>query len=117
MRRRDRTYSGYYALLVLSVIVFATQCVEEYNPNIPEKDQLLVVDGSILQGNEQQTIVITRSTSIHHPEFIAVEGCQVTVTDDRNNSFYFEEETPGKYHAIIDSAYLEIGVNQSKFTN
>jgi hypothetical protein len=110
MPHRDRTYSGVYALMVLFMIVLSTQCVEEYNPNIPTEDHLLVIDGSILQGNEQQTIVVTRSTSILNPEFIAVEGCQVIVTDDRNNSFYFEEESPGKYHAEIDSAYLVIGV-------
>jgi len=110
MLPKDRPYSGFYALVVLSVIVLATQCVEEYNPNLPTKDHLLVIDGSILQGNELQTIVITRSTSITNPQYIAVEGCQVYVSDDRNNSFYFEEETPGKYQAKIDSAYLEIGV-------
>jgi len=110
MRHRDRHYSGFYALIVLSVIVLTTQCVEEYNPNIPTQDHLLVVDGSILQGEKQQTIVVSRSTSVHNPEFIAVEGCNVFVSDDRNNSFQFEEGAPGRYHANIDSVYLEVGV-------
>jgi len=110
MRLKPRPYSSLLALLVISVTIFTTQCVEEYNPNLSTKDNLLVVNGSIIRGIEQQTIVLTRSTSVQNPVFIPVEGCYVYVTDDRGNIFQFEEETPGRYHAKIDLVYLEIGV-------
>ncbi len=109
MRFNYRPYSGLLALLVVSVIILTTQCVEEYNPDLSTDDNLLVVNGSIIRGNEQQTIVLSRSTSVQNPVFIAVEGCHVFVTDEKGNIFQFEEEEPGKYHAKIDLAFLEIG--------
>ena len=109
MRLKHRPYSGLLALLVISVIIITTQCVEEYNPNLSTNDNLLVVNGSIIRGNEEQTIVLSRSTSVQNPVFIAVEGCHVFVSDDKGNIFQFEEETPGRYHAKIDLTYLETG--------
>jgi len=109
MRLKNGLYPGLLALMVISVIIITAQCVEEYNPNMPDNDNLLVVNGSIIRGDEQQTIVVSRSTSVNNPVFIAVEDCNVFVTDDRNNIFQFEEEKPGRYNAKIDSAYLGIG--------
>ena len=109
MRLKHRPGTGILALLVISVLIITTQCVEEYNPDLSTNNNLLVVNGSIIRGNEQQTIVLTRSTSVQSPVFIAVEGCHVAVVDDRGNIFQFEEEAPGRYHAKIDSAYLETG--------
>ena len=110
MRLKHLLNQGLLALIVISVIIITTQCVEEYNPNLSTKDNLLVVNGSIIRGNEQQTIFVSRSTSVNNPGFTAVEGCNVFVTDDRNNIFQFEEEAPGRYDAKIDLAYLETGV-------
>ena len=52
MRRKHRFYSGFLIMIVISVIMFITQCVDEYHPDIDTKDNLLVVNGSILQGDE-----------------------------------------------------------------
>lgn len=109
MQLKHRLNQSLLALIVLSVIIITTQCIEEYNPDLDDIDNLLVVNGSIIRGNEQQTIFISRSTSINNPGFIAVEGCRVIVSDDRDNIFQFEEEIPGRYTAKIDFEYLEIG--------
>ncbi len=109
MRFKQRLNQGLLALMVLSVVVIATQCVEEFTPDIAGKDNLLVVNGSIIRGIEQQTILVSRSTSVNNPAFIAVEGCNVVVIDDRGNIFQFEEEIPGRYRVKIDSEYLEVG--------
>ena len=82
MQLKHRLNQGLLALMVLSVVIIATQCVEEYNPDIAGKDNLLVVNGSIIRGDEQQTILVSRSTSVNNPAFIAVGGCNVVVTDD-----------------------------------
>ncbi len=109
MQLKHRLNQGLLALMVLSVIILATQCVEEYNPDIAGKDHLLVVNGSIIRGNEQQTILVSRSTSVNAPGFIAVEDCNVFVRDDRDNIFQFEEGEAGRYDAEIDIAFLETG--------
>jgi len=104
-----RLNQGLLVLMGLAVIIIATQCVEEYKPDIAGKDNLLVVNGSIIRGDEEQTILISRSTSVNNPAFIEVGGCNVVVRDDRDNIFQFEEEIAGRYTVKIDSEYLEIG--------
>lgn len=110
MRRKVRFYSSFLPLIVALVIMITTQCVEEYSPNIDTTDQLMVINGSILQGDEEQIITVSRSTSVNDPAFIPVEGCNVFVADNRNNFFQFEEQTPGRYTARIDSIHLKPGV-------
>ncbi len=109
MRSKHILYKGLLKSLVISVIIISTQCVEEYNPNITANTNLMVVNGSIVRGNERHTITVSRSTSVQNPQFNPVEACKVYVTDDRNNVFRFEEKTPGKYDAEIDDVYLSTG--------
>lgn len=52
MRSKVPYSSSFLILIVISVIMFITQCVDEYHPDIDTKDNLLVVNGSILQGDE-----------------------------------------------------------------
>ncbi len=110
MRCKVRSFSGLLPLIVISLIMMTTQCIEEYRPNIDAADQLMVINGSILQGDEEQIITVSRSTSVNDPAFIPVEGCDVYVADDRNNLFQFEEQAPGRYTARIDSIHLKPGV-------
>jgi len=109
MRHKHRLNQGLLALTVLSVIIITTQCIEDYNPDLSTKDNLLVVNGSIIRGHEQQSIFVSRSTSVKNPGFTALEDCNVFVSDDKGNIFQFEEREPGRYDAEIDISYLEIG--------
>lgn len=109
MRLKYRFHTGLWALMLVSLVVFVTQCVEEYNPKVSANDKLLVVDGSIIRGQENQTIYISRSNPVRNPGFKPVIGCVVSVTDDKDNVFLFEEVMQGKYVSTIDSAYLKIG--------
>jgi hypothetical protein len=94
----------------MALILITTQCVEEYYPNIDTSENLMVINGSILQGSEEQIITVSLSTSVRYPSFIPVEGCKVVVSDDQDHVFPFEEKSPGTYAAQIDESYLEAGV-------
>lgn len=109
MPRKHRINKALIALLGVSIVLLISQCIEGYHPDIPFKDDLLVVNGSIIRGIDQQSIVLSRSSSINSTEFNGLEGCDVYVTDDKNNIFFFEEENPGNYFAEIDSVYLATG--------
>ncbi len=97
------------ALTVISLSILTTQCIEEYNPDLSSKNNLLVINGSIVMGIGQQSIVISRSTSVNQPEFIPVKSCKVSVRDDKENVFNFEEAEAGRYVATIDPVYLATG--------
>ena len=98
-----------FTSLAISMVVLNTQCIEEYDPNLNVDVDLLTVNASIVRGHEEQTVVITRSTPLDDTQYIAVENCNVFVTDDRDNKFQFEEKSAGKYIAKIDLLYLDIG--------
>ncbi len=108
----NKTYiqRNLFAIMFLLTIAFLSiQCIEEYDPGINEKTDLIAIDASVVRGREEQTILITRSTSIENTSYIPVQNCVVSVTDNRNNVFLFEEKTNGKYVANIDMLYLNIG--------
>ena len=109
MRIKQLLYPGFFMMIIISLLIITRQCIEEYNPNIDTKDDLLVINGSIVRGMEQQTIYISRSTSVEHPGFLAETNCNVFVTDHMDHKFQFEEASPGMYIAEIDSSYLLTG--------
>ena len=76
MRLTHRLNQGLLASIIVSVFVITRQCIEDTNPDLAGKDNLLVVNGSIILGIEQQTVFVSRSTSVNNPVFIAVEGCK-----------------------------------------
>jgi hypothetical protein len=97
------------ASFVISMIILNIQCIEEYDPGLNVDADLLTVNASIVRGHEEQTVVITRSTPLDDIQYIAVEDCDVSVSDERGNIFQFEEISSGQYVAEIDDSYLSIG--------
>ena len=51
-------------------------------------------------------ILISKTSPISQPEYLPVENCHVKVMDNTGNEFAFNEESPGKYVANIDDAWL-----------
>lgn len=93
-------------MAIISLMLFLTHCISPYEPDIQGKSGLLVVDGSIIKGRETQVIVISKASPISLPEYLPVENCNVRIMDNTGNEFVFDEESPGKYVANIDDAWL-----------
>lgn len=92
--------------IITGFTLFAVSCISPFEPDHSGFDDVLVVDGSIIKGQETQVIRISRSSSIAQPEYKPVGNCQVKVTDNSGNEFLFHEEAPGSYVANIDDALL-----------
>jgi len=104
--RSDNIRSKFIILILISVTMFIAGCISPFEPNYKGVDDLLVVDGSLIKGLNEQTIVITRASSISDPGYRPVENCVVKIVDDLGNEFSFAEKTPGKYVASIDDALI-----------
>ncbi len=102
--RKDRFF-----VLVICAILCAVSCISPFEPDIPGVDNVMVVDGSFIKGQEKQVIKISKSASIADPVFIPVENCSVKVVDNSGNEFLFSEESPGNYVAFIDDASIQYG--------
>ncbi len=93
-------------LLILALIGLVTGCTEEYNPDLGDASDLLVIDGSIVKGDTIQTVSISRSTSIYDISFIPVKGCDVWVENSNGQTFWFAEVESGVYQCSIPEEQL-----------
>jgi hypothetical protein len=93
-------------MAIISLILFFTNCIGPFDPDIQGENGLLVVEGSIIKGRETQVIMISKTAPISHPEFLPEENCNVRIMDNAGNEFIFDEASPGKYIANIDDAWL-----------
>ena len=93
----------------------AESCIDRYYPEeYIESTSKLVVDGIITDESEMQKIVLSKTSSLEKQEFIPYSYCIVQVSDDKGNSFFFEEQAdePGNYYGQIEEQFLTVG---SKF--
>ncbi len=105
----------YHFPAIISIVFFFTGCISPYEPDFKGEEGLLVVDGSLIKGNETQVVVISKTSPITLPEYLPVENCNVRITDNNGTEFVFDEESPGKYVAHIDDALLSYD-NQYKLS-
>jgi hypothetical protein len=91
---------------IIGLMLFFAGCISPFEPDIQGENGLLVVDGSLIKGRETQVIMISKTAPIVQPEFLPVEDCNVRIMDNNGNEFVFDEESPGKYVAKIDDAWL-----------
>ena len=99
-----------FILLGISFL-FIKSCIAPYTANYEGNSDTLVVDGSLIKGNDEQIIKISRASSILLPKdqyakIQPLSGCQVKIVDDIDNEFIFTERNEGEYVAIIDDALL-----------
>lgn len=102
--------------LVIFIVTFtlaAMSCISPFEPNYKGESNMLVVEGSIIKGLDEQVIIISRASSISNPASSPVINCQVKVVDGSGNEFVFSEVSQGKYVATIDDALLNYN-NQYK---
>ena len=84
--------------LILIVFLLLSGCIEEYYPD----DEVLKVGTLVVQAHlnnkpGEQTLVISRSSTLVYPEFDALSGCHVEVLNKDGDSREFKEELPGFY--------------------
>jgi hypothetical protein len=95
-----------YIIIITSLILFALSCISPFEPDYKGEVSLLVVDGSLIRGFDTQVIRISRAAEISEPVLYPVENCSVKIIDDSGSEFVFNEESPGKYVAKIDTTLL-----------
>lgn len=93
-------------LLLLAVV----SCIRPFDPLIEAgEENKYVVSGCITDEEGAQTVFVSVSAPMESPEYLPLGGCTVTVTDDRGNSFSFQETETGRYSAWIGKELLSPG--------
>jgi hypothetical protein len=98
----------YYTLIIM-VIVFIS-CIEEYNPNVGEYDNTLIVQGMITNQEGPYDIYLKRTVSLSSKNnFNFVEDAHVMISDSEGNEEVLEEISPGHYQTDTNGIAGVIG--------
>lgn len=89
-----------FIILPLFLTWLFVGCTEEFTPDIPPSDSILVVEALITNELKNQEIYLSRS--LDGDKLPKIESnAVVRVLDSSNGSFVFEETEPGKYVSVV----------------
>lgn len=89
----------FFNILITATFLFSS-CEKVINVKLDTAPNQIVIEGNITDQNDIQTIKISQSVPYTNQNvYPAVQGADVTVTDDVGHSWHFSEGTPGTYTA------------------
>jgi hypothetical protein len=99
-------------------LILLVCCVEPYNIQSINYDNLLVIDGFISSDLKQHKVVVSRTSKINEKKFIAETGAQVSIKEGNGVTITLTEESPGIYltpplAGIVGSTYKLLVTTQN----
>jgi len=98
-----------YIILLLSLLIGSTSCVEEFWPEIDSYENVLVVDGMLTNGDELGEVKLSVSSSVASPELIPVSGASMYILDNQQIEIQLIETDNGIYKVSDPSFRAVIG--------
>lgn len=95
-------------LLYLLLLLLSHSCIEPFQPEIAESQEVIVINGEISDRPGNHRVTISQSSAYNDPSFIPFQGCVVRVEDDLGNIEVYLETDPGIYESYLDEAFLEV---------
>jgi hypothetical protein len=96
-------------LIILTLVVFLTACVDPFDPPVQDYEELLVVEAFISDDDEPQVVKLSLSSAIDGEEFPPVTGANVMLEDDQGNSYTFPHEGSGYYYSVPGELDIQPG--------
>lgn len=86
--------------LIFSISLLTVSCVTQFIPETTEDPEILVVEGLITDQPGSNYIRLSKSLPLGGINSVKpLEGCNVTISDDRGNSYRLSETSAGNYEA------------------
>jgi len=99
----------YFSMIIALLL---TSCIKPYEPVIESKDAVkFVVSGQVVKGDSVQRISISVTSPIGDPAYLPVAGCQVTIYDDKGNSYMAADQFNGDYNFFVPESNLVPGIS------
>jgi hypothetical protein len=93
-------------------LLLLTACIKSYDPQIESNSTAkYVISGRVTDVEGWQEVNVSLSSPIDDPNYIPVLGCQVTILDDRGNSFALDDYGFGSYKVWLAKDYLVPGTS------
>ena len=92
----------YFKYLVLCFICFVNEsCIEQFEPDTLTFDEILVIEAIITDEVKPQQIILSKTTLLENQELSPEADAVVMVADNAQNSYVFEETSPGLYVSTV----------------
>jgi hypothetical protein len=93
---------------LLLVLLFLTgyACVSPYVADIENEPELISIEGSLIKGEEEQTVKVSITASLNTSTFIPVRGCDVSLIDEFDNAWNYRDLSGGIYRMSIPDEEL-----------
>ncbi|RLD97729.1 MAG: hypothetical protein DRJ13_11865 [Bacteroidetes bacterium] len=101
--------------LVLLLLLVCGSCIEPYEPEINESQDVLVISGVVTDQPGFHYVTVSSSAPYNLPEVRPVSGCVVTVEDESGQLRVYEEQAPGLYEVNLESSFLGVGKSYSLY--
>lgn len=88
------------------IMLCTVSCIEPFQPEIRERQDMLVINGRITDKPGWHFVEISRSSAYNDPGYIPVKGCVVRVEDQNGREVTYSEDQPGSYKADLDESFL-----------
>ena len=95
--------------IILALCLLGRSCVEPYEPELEESQEVLVISGMISDSPGRHEVNVSRSSPYGVPEFQGVGGCLVHVSKQDGEMIHYNYRGDGVYAADIPDSFLEVG--------
>lgn len=89
-----------YYLIGFVIITLLPNCIEPFNIESIDFDDVLIVESTITNEFKNQEVKLNRTYRLNEQEGGSVNNAEVKVVDNLNNTFLFSESEPGIYKSI-----------------
>ena len=99
-----------FFILFLIILIGFSECIEPYELSIGKNEvNKYVISGELIDIEGYQYVSVSLASAIDNPQYLPLGNCDIKVSNDKGNSFTFEEYSDGKYRVWIDKMFLNVG--------
>lgn len=103
------TMSASKLYIFLAVYLLCGSCVEPFEPELEESQEVLVISGMISDSPGRHTVTVSLSSPYRFPVFQGLDHCVVNVTNQDGNMIHYSYEGKGIYSVDLPDSFLEVG--------
>ncbi|MCK0132363.1 DUF4249 domain-containing protein [Flavobacteriaceae bacterium F08102] len=89
-------------LFLVGLLLMASSCIEEFNATTESFESILVVEAGITDEYKVQEVLLSRTFRFEQAGALPEENADVLISDNHNNSYPFNEVSPGVYKSTIE---------------
>ena len=93
-------------LMLFILFMVGYSCVSPYEADIEDEPDLISIEASLIKGEQDQIVKVSTTASLNSSTFIPVRGCDVSLIDEFDNAWHYNDLTGGIYRTSIPDEEL-----------